>query len=116
MQGIAIETTFVFRNLYSNISTSLDHSIIGVLSKAEMAKGMLSKGADIVVREALISGEVERGALPSLLGVSDRQARKVTAELLAVGALKSDTQRAPLRLSFPATLASDWMPGLFPER
>lgn len=74
----------------------------------------LAKGADTVMREALMSGEVERGALPGLLGVSDRQARKVTAELLAVGALKADTQRAPLRLSFPARLASDWMPGLFP--
>ena len=79
--------------------------------KGEMAKGTLAKGADVVMREALLSGEVERGALPSLLGVSDRQARKVTAELLAVGALKSNTQRAPLRLSFPARLASDWMPG-----
>lgn len=84
--------------------------------KGEMAKGTLAKGADIVMRETLMSGEVERGALPGLLRVSDRQARKVTAELLAVGALKSDTQRAPLRLSFPARLASDWMPGLFPER
>ncbi len=84
--------------------------------KGELAKGTLAKGADIVMREALMSGEVERGALPSLLGVSDRQTRKVTAELLAMGALKSDTQRAPLRLSFPARLASDWMPGLFPER
>jgi len=84
--------------------------------KGEMAKGTLAKGADIVMREALMSGEVERGALPGLLGVSGRQARKVTAELLAMGALKSDTQRAPLRLSFPARLASDWMPGLFPER
>ncbi|HCY98452.1 MAG: cell filamentation protein Fic [Rhodobacterales bacterium RIFCSPHIGHO2_02_FULL_62_130] len=84
--------------------------------KGEMAKGTLAKGADVVMREALLAGEVERGALPALLGVSDRQTRKVTAELLAVGALKSDTQRAPLRLSFPARLASDWMPGLFPER
>ena len=84
--------------------------------KTEMAKGTLAKGADIVMREALMSGEVERGALPGLLAVSDRQARKVTAELLAVGALKSFTQRAPLRLSFPARLASDWMPGLFPDR
>jgi hypothetical protein len=24
--------------------------------------------------------------------------------------------RAPLRLVFPATLASRWMPGLFPEK
>ena len=84
--------------------------------KAEMAAGRLSKGADIVMREALMAGMVERGALPDLLGVGDRQARKVTSELLAVGALKADTQRAPLRLNFSARLASDWMPGLFPER
>lgn len=84
--------------------------------KAEMAAGTLSKGADIVMREALMLGAVERGVLPELLGVGDRQARKVTAELLSAGALKANTQRAPLRLSFPARLASDWMPGLFPDR
>ena len=84
--------------------------------RREMANGALTKGADIVMREALMAGAVERGALPSLLGVSDRQARKVTAELLAAGALKADSQRAPLRLNFPARLASDWMPGLFPDR
>jgi Fic family protein len=84
--------------------------------KTEMTTGMLSKGAEIVMREALVAGAVERGVLPDLLGVGDRQARKVTAELVAVGALKADTQRAPLRLSFPARLASDWMPGLFPDQ
>ncbi|WGV16066.1 hypothetical protein [Fuscovulum ytuae] len=83
--------------------------------KAEMAKGTLSKGADIVMREALMSGEVARGSLPDLLGVSDRKARKVTAELLALRALKSNTQRAPLRLSFPARLAGNLMPGLLPQ-
>jgi len=30
--------------------------------------------------------------------------------------LVSDSARAPLRLVFPATLASRWMPGLFPEK
>jgi hypothetical protein len=29
--------------------------------------------------------------------------------------LISDGPRAPLRLAFPAALASKWMPGLFPE-
>lgn len=82
----------------------------------EMAAGTLTKGADVVMREALMSGTIERGAVPGLLNVSDRQARNVTAELLAVGALRSDTPRAPLRLSFPAVLAADWMPGLFPDR
>jgi len=38
------------------------------------------------------------------------------AELTKVGALTSDSSKAPLRLAFPATLATRWMPGLFPER
>jgi hypothetical protein len=32
------------------------------------------------------------------------------------GVLTSESTRAHLRLAFPATLASRWMPGLFPER
>jgi hypothetical protein len=31
------------------------------------------------------------------------------------GVLTADSPRAPLRLVFSATLASRWMPGLFPE-
>jgi len=30
--------------------------------------------------------------------------------------LVSESSRAPLRLAFPAALASRWMPGLFPDR
>jgi hypothetical protein len=30
--------------------------------------------------------------------------------------LTSESSRAPLRLNFPAKLASRWMPGLFPEQ
>ena len=32
------------------------------------------------------------------------------------GVLASESSRAPLRLVFPAALASRWMPGLFPEQ
>ena len=42
--------------------------------------------------------------------------RRVVSALLALGVLASDRPRAPLRLVFPAALASRWMPGLFPER
>jgi hypothetical protein len=35
--------------------------------------------------------------------------------LAKIGVLVSDSSRAPLRLVFPAALASRWMPGLFPE-
>ena len=32
------------------------------------------------------------------------------------GILKSESLKAPLKLSFPAIVASRWMPGLFPEK
>lgn len=82
----------------------------------EIKEGRQLTGADTVMREALTLGSLERGAVHALLGVSDRQARKVTAGLLAAGALTSRSQRAPLQLNFPATLAGAWMPGLFPDR
>ena len=53
--------------------------------KTEMAAGTLSKGADIVMREALMAGAVERGELPDLLSVGERQGRKVTAERWPLG-------------------------------
>ena len=39
-----------------------------------------------------------------------------TSQLLAEGIFQSESHREPLRLAFPATLASRWMPGLFPDR
>jgi len=36
--------------------------------------------------------------------------------LTDMGVLTAQSSRAPLRLAFPATLASRWMPGLFPDR
>jgi hypothetical protein len=32
------------------------------------------------------------------------------------GVLTSERKQAPLRLAFPAVLASRWMPGLFPDK
>lgn len=51
-----------------------------------------------------------------MLGVVDRHARRITTALLERGALTSTSPRAPLCLAFPAALAHEWMPGLFPEQ
>lgn len=51
-----------------------------------------------------------------MAGTGERQARRVVAALLDREVLVSDSVRAPVRLNFPAALASRWMPGLFPER
>ena len=80
----------------------------------ETGAGRLLPGSELVMREALFLGRIERAALPGLLGVGDRQARKVSSALLAAGALRAETSRSPLVLNFSPRLASDWMPGLFP--
>jgi hypothetical protein len=54
--------------------------------------------------------------VPAIVGTGERQARRVVSALLEQGVLTSESTRAHLHLAFPATLASRWMPGLFPER
>lgn len=85
-------------------------------AQRQEARGQVLKGSDRVMRAVLSEGELERGALPEMLGVSDRQARKVSARLLELEALTSEGPKSPLRLQFPAALAADWMPNLFPEK
>ena len=78
------------------------------------AEPSLPKRSEVVLKAVLNLGEVERGEIPGMLGVTERQARRVTADLAKAGVLKSDSDRAPLRLAFTARLAEHWMPGLFP--
>jgi Fic family protein len=69
-----------------------------------------------VLEALLYRGELARGDAAGIVSTGDRQARRVVSALLEQGVLTSESTRAPLRLAFPATLASRWMPGLFPER
>jgi len=69
-----------------------------------------------VLEALLYRGELPRGDAAAIVGTGERQARRVVSALLEQGVLTSESTRAPLRLAFPATLASRWMPGLFPER
>jgi Fic family protein len=68
-----------------------------------------------ILEAVLYRGELPRGDAPSVVGTADRQASRVVSALIERGVLVSDSTRAPLRLVFPAALASRWMPGLFPE-
>ena len=69
-----------------------------------------------ILEALLYRGELPRGDAAGIVGTGDRQARRIVSALFEQGVLASDGMRAPLRLAFPATLASRWMPGLFPER
>lgn len=82
----------------------------------EIRTDALPPKARAVLEAVLYRGELPRGDIATLLGITDRHARRITSALLKAEVLTSDNARAPLRLAFPASLAARWMPGLFPEQ
>lgn len=87
-----------------------------VWAEEEIKTDNLPPKSGQVLEALLYRGELPRGDVAKLLGVSDRAARRVTSALIDREVLASKSTRAPLRLNFPASLASRWMPGLFPEK
>jgi len=85
-------------------------------TEEEIRLGGLPPKSGAILEAMLYRGELPRGDAASIVGTGDRQARRVVSALIERGVLVSDSSRAPLRLAFPATLASRWMPGLFPDR
>lgn len=88
---------------------------IMIWAEEEIRAGNLPPKSDIVLKGILYQGVLERGEVDSMLGMSERAARRITSALLKAGALRSESTRAPLYLAFPAKYAERWMPGLFPE-
>ena len=88
---------------------------VRVWAEEEMRLKRLLLGSGVVLDALLYRGELPRSELPALLGVTERQASRVSAALIASGAVSSSSSRAPLLLAFPAHLAGRWMPGLFPD-
>ena len=80
----------------------------------EVRTKRLQRGSFAVLREAVMSGEVQRSKIPALTGYEERGARNVTAALVDRGMLTAATHRAPLRLAFPAAVAERWFPNLYP--
>ena len=87
-----------------------------IWAEEEVRAGAIPPKSGTVLEAVLYRGQLPRGELPSLLGSTDRTARRITSALLDVGVLMADSTRAPLKLAFPAALAARWMPGLFPIR
>ena len=86
-----------------------------IWAEEEMRAGMLPSKSGTILEAVLFRGKLPRADVSGLLGIKERQARRVTSALLEYEVLVSENLRAPLRLAFPAKLASRWMPGLFPE-
>lgn len=82
----------------------------------EVRLNKLPPKAGNILEALLYRGELPRGDAAAVVGTGERQARRVVAALIDQDVVTSESTRAPLRLAFPAALASRWTPGLFPER
>ncbi len=89
---------------------------IRVWAEEEMRLNRIPAKSGAVLEALLYRGELPRGDAAAIVGTGERQARRVISALLEKEVLTSESSRAPLRLAFPAALASRWMPGLFPEQ
>ena len=85
-------------------------------AEEEIRLDRLPPRSGTILEAVLYRGELPRGDAAGIVGTGDRQARRVVSALIDHGVLVSESTRAPLRLAFPAALATRWMPGLFPER
>jgi Fic family protein len=70
--------------------------------------------AKLILDHILFNGSLERMDLPNIIGVDDRQARRIAQPMVKIGLIRSVSTRAPYHLAFPAELAPRLMPGLYP--
>lgn len=84
-------------------------------AKEEMRAGRLPERSDAVLEEILFRGELPRGEVDVVLGVSGRSGRRVVSALTERQVIASDSIRSPLRLAFPTDVTDRWLPGLFPQ-
>lgn len=92
------------------------HTRIALWAEEEVRLGTLHVKSLPLLEAILYRGALPRGEVPERIGTSERTANRVVAGLVEHGVLTSETPKAPLRVTFPARLASRWMPGLFPEQ
>jgi Fic family protein len=85
-------------------------------AEEEIRVNALPPKSGSILEAVLYRGELPRADAAGVVGAGERHARRIVSALIHRGVLASESQRAPLRLVFPAVLASRWMPGLFPDK
>jgi len=75
-------------------------------AEEEIRLGSLPLKADKILEAMLYRGALTRGEVPAIINVGERHARRIVSALIEPGVLVSESTRSPLRLAFPAKLAS----------
>lgn len=86
-----------------------------IWAEEEIRAGKLYPKSTTILKAILFRGELPRAEVSTIVGTTDRQARRIVSRLLDAEVITSESPRAPLRIAFPARLTGRWMPGLFPE-
>ena len=70
--------------------------------------------AKYVLTEVMMRGEIARGEVPRLIGLSERTATTLIRQLLDEELVTSGSHRAPLRFHIPAKVIGYYFPDLYP--
>jgi Fic family protein len=81
----------------------------------EIRLGKLPANSGSLLEALLYRGEISRGETQTVFGTGERQARRIVTAMLDRGVLTSNKPAGPVRLAFPVSLASQWLPGLIPD-
>jgi len=82
-----------------------------------LADPEVEKHADrvfLLLREALLRGQFERGEAGRIVGASSRTGQALLSLTLKAGLLQSPTHKAPVKLALPAKVLDTYFPKLFP--
>jgi Fic family protein len=87
---------------------------IEIYTEEETRAGRLPNGAFPLLREAVLSGEFERGKASAVTSYGERTARSALSSLIDKGLLVSDTPKGAVRLGLPLAVIERWFPALYP--
>jgi Fic family protein len=76
--------------------------------------GTLRPESALLLEDALLRGEIDRGEISRIMRLPGRTARRIFNDVLAAGLLASDSPRGAVSLRFPADAQEFCFPRLFP--
>ncbi len=88
--------------------------ILGYVDR-QTVLGELQPESGYLLREVLLRGEVPRGEAARITGKAERTARRILKDLLDKKLLSTETEKGPVRLSFPTRAVGYYFPRLYPE-
>ena len=79
----------------------------------EVSVNRLPPGSILLLREAFIAGESERGRALEITRYQERRGREILSTLLTKSLLASKRPRATIGLGFPLDVVERWFPLLY---